>query len=770
MQTYRFGDFELDLDAQQLRLRGEPVRLERRPLDLLILLVGRHGRMVPREEIIAALWPAKVIIDFESGLNTLVRKARNALGDSSDHAKFIETVPGRGYRFIAPVVAVTEPDAAPGQPVDPGRRSGFRPLPVAALLLVLLLAGAVFVWQGSEINPSDILDQNRETPAIGQHDLSARTLAVLPLRTSATDEASILLAQSVTDLIRNRLATLEDLTVVASSSTSGLADSHPDMRSVGEKLHARFLLKGDADRTGERLRVDVQLVDAQSDKQLWSTAFDRPLTEIAAIREEIFQQVTGALRIPVGTAGNGVASAEISLDAYQLYLRGQQLLASSTAADAEMAIELFRRATLLDPGFARAYLGLGQALVERDVRTNPITGLGPGVDDWNVRPNVQAQAAKAFDRALELSPALGEAWIERARLTPDPIDADELYRKGLDLTPNYGAGYVHHANFLFREGRTGEAIETIRRASRIDPLTPELHLLHAFFLMVVRSDVAGHDRLVREALEINPGLPDALRQLASSRWEYSGEFADAAQLIECAIAVDPQSHFIRKLARNIYLDLGDPVAAAAVLGDSPPAATMEIAQFEGDRARAASLLKDVRPEDWQDTGAGASMTEAIRDGAIAAGDFEPVVRFLESLYAIRAGQQPMWNRASFLVYAHTLFLAGEVERGRRLAESILAVVDTASIGRAENYFSRERAAAFAVLGEDERALEQLALSVKDKRLYRWWYLAERDPLYEHLRGDPRFQALNEEARQHIVRQRTLLEEMRRKGEMPRRPP
>jgi len=284
--------------------------------------------------------------------------------------------------------------------------------------------------------------------------------------------------------------------------------------------------------------------------------------------------------------------------------------------------------------------------------------------------------------------------------------------------------------------------------------------------MVARSDIDGHDRLVQEALEINPRLPSALNQLAYSRWEYSGEFADAAQLIERAIAVAPE--LPRSLARDIYLDLGDPVAAVAVLDDSPPAAAMEIAQYEGDHLRAAALLKIVAPEGWQDTGARASMTEAIRDGAIAANDFEPGLRFLESVYALRARENPMLHRASSLVYAHMLILAGEVEHGRRLAESTLALLDTHSVGRAEDYFSRERAAAYAVLGEDERVLEQLAISVNDGKLYRWWYLAGHDPLYEHLRGHPRFQAINEQAQQHLDRQRALLDEMRRKGEIPMR--
>ncbi|MDH5501682.1 MAG: hypothetical protein OEY72_11350, partial [Gammaproteobacteria bacterium] len=263
--------------------------------------------------------------------------------------------------------------------------------------------------------------------------------------------------------------------------------------------------------------------------------------------------------------------------------------------------------------------------------------------------------------------------------------------------------------------------------------------------------------------------PSALRQLAYSRWEYSGEFAEAALFAERGIAVEPGSLDIRLLARDIYLDLNDPVAAAEALGDAPPAAAMEISQYAGDRVRAAALLYDMTSEGWRDIGAKASMTEAIRDGMIATGDFERGVMLLESVYATREGESPMWHRASSLVYAHTLILAGDVERGRRLAESTLALVDTHSVGRIGNYFSRERAAAFALLGEDERALDELAISVRDGKLYRWWYLAGHDPLYEQLRRYPRFQEINEQARQRLDRQRARLEDMRRNGEVPTRP-
>ena len=128
----------------------------------------------------------------------------------------------------------------------------------------------------------------------------------------------------------------------------------------------------------------------------------------------------------------------------------------------------------------------------------------------------------------------------------------------------------------------------------------------------------------------------------------------------------------------------------------------------------------------------------------------------------------VWSRGLGLVYAHTLVLAGETQRGRKLATSILVQLDAESVGRTENWFCRERAAAFAILGDDERALAELAITQKMKKFYRWWYIAELDPLYERFRSDPRFQALAEQARKHRVEQRALVEQMRRKGEVPKR--
>jgi TolB-like protein len=660
-------------------------------------------------------------------------------------------LPRSDLSIAASAVLPGEPPAT-AAPASPIRRSRRTYLYVGAAVAVLLVAGLTLVALRRESTPAS----QAPAPASPSVSLDSRTIAVLPFRAATPGEANEALALVVTDLVRNRLATLNGVVVIAGGSTAHMTDAHLDAREIGRKLNARFLLQGGAARAGDQISTDVELVDAASGAQLWSTSFDHSVKDVAALRETIVESVAGALRIAAEPAGDPAsASAAINLDAHLLYVRGQQLMSNQRLDDANAAVELFRRATILDPSFARGYLALGQAqLLAGD--------LGNGIS-----PELLREVNMAFDRALELNPALGEAWIERASLARDPVKAEEWYRKGLALAPSYGAGYAEFSRFLFVEYRKGEAFEMIKRAREIDPLTPDLHLRQAFLFMVSSSDVAAHDRLVREALMISPGFHPALIRLAHSNYEYSGEFAEAIRLIERAIALDPDSDG-RGLAATVYLDLDDPVAAMAVLGKSPDPAQVKIAQYQRDRRRAAELARSVTED--HETAPVAPVPEALRDEAIATGDYAPVLKQLEARYAMQvSGTGPrVWSRGLGLVYAHTLVLAGETQRGRKLATSILVQLDAESVGRTENWFCRERAAAFAILGDDERALAELAITLKMRKFYRWWYTAELDPLYERFRGDPRFQALAEQAREHRVEQRALVEQMRRKGEVPKR--
>jgi DNA-binding winged helix-turn-helix (wHTH) protein/tetratricopeptide (TPR) repeat protein len=603
-----FDGWTLRMDVGELTKDGQRVRLQDQPLQVLDELLAHPGEIVTREQLIARLWP-KGVVDFDTGLNSAVRKLRVALQDEAETPRYIETVPRKGYRFIGAIdapVAITPPAPSPAKRVHTYMYAG-----IGITVLVAALALAAL---------------RREFPT------------------------------------------------PASPST--------------------------ASRNGD--------------------------------------------------------SEQVSPEAYELYVRGQKLLGSSSATHVESTVELFRRATILDPTFARGYVGLGQALLAQ------IQLLG------SQSPELRLKAVSAVDRALELDPLLGEAWIERARLASDPVQAEALYRKGLKLAPDYGRGHGYFASFLFHQTRVAEAIDMIERARKIEPRSPELLLQHAFMLMVEGSDVVGHDKLVREAIAIDADFAGAYAQLAFSQWEYSGEFAAAAKSVERSLAIDPQSPYTRSLGRDIYLDLGDPDAALSVLGETPPpVALVELAQYRGERERAADLLNGVGPEEWFDRGPHATHAAAVRDGADARGEFGPAIQLLQSAHEIRRAPR-MHYRAMALVYAHTLKLAGETKRGRQLAETMLGMIDTHAVGRAPNWFSRDRSCTLAILGDDAQALDELAISVKDRHVYRWWYLAGHDPLYAHLRTDPRFKALDSQARQHIAGQRAALEQMRLKGEVPSR--
>jgi hypothetical protein len=202
---------------------------------------------------------------------------------------------------------------------------------------------------------------------------------------------------------------------------------------------------------------------------------------------------------------------------------------------------------------------------------------------------------------------------------------------------------------------------------------------------------------------------------------------------------------------------------------------VDVALYQRDRVRAAQLARATRAEDWQPRW-GMPQAWALRDEAMATGDFKHALELMGKRFEIpvpwgppkaAAGPQ-LQNRGLGLVYAHTLVLAGETQRGRRLAQSILTQLDGESVGRAPFYLSRDRAAAYAILGDKERTLEELKNSLRIGHYSYWWYYAELDPLYENLRSDPRFKALVAQVKEHRARQRALLEEMRRRGEVPKR--
>ncbi|OZB58479.1 MAG: hypothetical protein B7X39_18805 [Lysobacterales bacterium 14-68-21] len=739
----RVGDCQVEADLDRIVAPHGETALEPKAMAVLMHLVARAGEVVSTGELIDAVWYGRPMGD--NPVYRCIAQLRRALGDDPRSPRYIATVPTKGYRLIADVVPA-EPEATreapsamvpePAPATVPAREGRAVRWSAALLVAGLVLAGVW--WAGSRPSPRSPLGADADA-----------SVAVLPMQGAAQGDAGGRVAGTVTDLVRVALGRVPGLVVVADGSTYAAATATASPRAIAQRLHVRYLVQGSTTVTGQGIQVDVRLLDTRSGQVAWQGRETQPSTALAALRDGLVRDLLRALgKAPVSR--DPAMERAVHPEAYAVYLQARERMRRADPPSAAAAVELYRRATILDPDFAAAYLGLAQALMRAaDADPGPATAM-------------RDEGRRALERARTLDPRSGVVLGELARLAADPSQAEELYRQGLSLSPNDGDGYVHYAQWLFMHGRVGEALAEIERARRIEPLAPELCLTQAFFVMVVRSDVAEHDRLVEQALAINPRLPEALYQLAYSKWEYSGHFAEAAQLVERALAAQPGWPVARALARDIYLDLGDPAAAEAALGNAPPpAATLELAQYRGDATAVAAAVSGISPAQWPDHGPQAAAAQGVRDVALARGDTAWALRLLQPVDAAHAAHVPMWYRGFDVVYADVLVLAGHRQEGLARARQVLDLVDAHGQGRVPHWFSRERSGAFAVLGDDARALDALEHSVANGQVYRWWYLAGHDPLYARLRDTPRFRALDRLVRRHRDEQRALLAGMRR---------
>jgi tetratricopeptide (TPR) repeat protein len=627
----------------------------------------------------------------------------------------------------------------------------------------LAVGGFVYYSLSDSAASSHMTEVQVQRPA--SNDL---TIALLPLSAGTTSDSDATLAQIVGDVLRQRLNKLQETTVIGAVAMRTPSSDAANPSRFGASVHARYVIDGKVTRQAEQLRLALQIVDVRSGARVWSFEEGRAPGDLAGLVDMAVRGVARHLRVRADSDAQPVAPRPVNLEAYGLYVRASELMRTQRVTDGESALELFRRATVLDPQFALAYLGLAQAITFA-------AGTGTLTEGEKAKRNLESLAV--LDRALALDPGLGEALIERARLTADSAEADRLFREGLRLAPNYGRGYQRYAEFLYDEYRRGEAREVIERAHAIDPLEPRVTIRLAMFRYLIDGDADAHDRLLNEVLETNPQMVLALSQLGLSRWLNGGDVAEAIRLTEEAISIDPDYVEIINSLATMYLDIDDPEAAVDVLESCTVtcASKVDVALYQRDLRRAAQQARAVRPDDWQ-TKWGTPEAWALRDEAMATGEFTLALELMGKRFGLAvpwgppraiAGPQ-VQNRGLGLVYAHTLVLAGEAQRGHKLAQSILAQLDGESFGRAQFYLSRDLAAAFAILGDKERALEELTNSLRIGHYSYWWYYADYDPVYENLRADPRFRALVVQTKEHRMRQRALLEELRRTGKIPKR--
>jgi TolB-like protein/DNA-binding winged helix-turn-helix (wHTH) protein/Flp pilus assembly protein TadD len=492
----RFGRFELDPAAYELRRDGRRVRLERRPLDLLLLLVERHGQLVTHGEIARRLWGDDVFVEIEAGIHTAVRKVRQALGDSAEAPTCLESVPGRGYRFVAPL----EPEPAPAPPTAPvvavpAAQAAPPPppaIPPAASLpaspsapprrLVLAWAALLAVAVGAATSSLG-LGGTPPTPVV---------VGVLPFDTAGTAGLASV-ADGLSDELSVSLGQIdpEHLRVVGRTTMQRYRGEPRSIDAIGRDVGATHVVEGTVRAEGTRVRVIASLIRVDDQTQVWSASFDRDATSWLGLQEEISRAIAPQVRLRLSAARTRAASLRHSRNplAYEAFLQGRAFLSLRAREPNARAVEAFAQATSLDPGYALAWAALSH------VHAASLFN-GDGAPAAVRQPALDAAA-----RAVAMRPDLAEAVFAQAfcewTLSWNWPEAERGMRRAYALDPQHSDAVRSLGHVLSQLGRQEEAAAFMQQARDMDPMDPLAHALSgqvAFQAARYAESVAHADR------------------------------------------------------------------------------------------------------------------------------------------------------------------------------------------------------------------------------------------------------------------------------------
>ena len=524
-----FGVFELVPARHELRRGGARVRLQEKPFEVLLALVERPGEEVTRAELRQRLWPGEQFHDFEAGINTAVRKLREALGDSPNGSRYIETIPRRGYRFVAPVTVVrgTAPAAAPTPPAVEGgaapdgvatvapARPWLRPRALLVLALALLVLTAVAVRR----ERADRREARLQPP---------RSIAVLPLSDQSSSPAPWF-TDGMTEALIAELAKIDSLSVISHTSAMAFRQQPRRLPEIARELGVEAILEGAIRREGDRFRLTVRLLDARSDRHLWAEIYDREVGDSLRLQTELARAVAERVELELTPADARRLAARRQVDAraYDAYLRGRYFWNQRSAAGFEKALEHFARAVELDPGYAAAHSGLAD--------TYGLIALS-GYDLLPAREAMPRARAEA-QRALALDDSLAEAHASLAWVSFtwdwDFALAEREFRRAIDLNPGYATAHQWYSNFLCAAGRLDEATAHIERALALDPLSRVINE-EASWPPYYRGEYERAIAQLRRTLELDPDYAIGHQDLALALVRLGRLDEAAAELEEVA--------------------------------------------------------------------------------------------------------------------------------------------------------------------------------------------------------------------------------------------
>ena len=561
----RFGVFELDTHSGELRKAGMRVRLQGQPLQVLVILLERGGEVVTREEVCSRIWPSQSFGDTDHALNKAIARIREALGDSAETPRYIETLPRHGYRFVGALHQGSSEQTIqePAPPIAPDpRRQKFRGFAVVCVL-TLLLTGGYLGW--------------RHYANSGERKSRGNRIAVLPFKNLSGDPNQQYFSDGITDEIITDLGRVGSLQVLSATSVRSYLGSSKSLPQIAGELNADLIVEGAALQAGDRVRVTVQLIDAHDDRHLWAQEYDRDLRDILKMQRELAQGVTEIIEGAVAfrESDKPTDARQIDPEAYRLYLKGSYLCLQEISGSLQKCVEYLRESITKDPTYAPAHAGLSMAydwLVTfgetpasegmpkakaealKAIELDPFdpsghTALGTFLEDyeWDWEGS-----GREFQRAIDLQPssemahhAMGWYWVNLGHLN----DAIREFSQCIELNPLGGLHHAQLAMVLARIGRKDEATRQFQEALEIEPNSPGVHASLGFSLL-------DQHRYQESVAEFERGGDSAWGYLGYA-YAASGGKQDALSIL-ATMSQRPANQYLRPYEMAlVYAGLGD---------------------------------------------------------------------------------------------------------------------------------------------------------------------------------------------------------------------
>lgn len=493
----RFDQFEADLHAQQLRKSGVRVKLPRQSFQVLQILAQRPGEVVSREELHQALWPDDTFVDFDHGLNNSVKRIRDALGDSAETPRYIETLPRLGYRFVGSLLGVER--------------------------------------------------------------VEVRSIAVLPLVNLSGDPEQEYFADGMTDELITSIAKVTPLRVISRTSVMRYKGTRKPLAEIAEELGVERIIEGSVLRSGNRVRITAQLIDARTDKHLWAEAYDGDLRDIFTLQSDVADAVSKQVTTTLARPAHTRAGRAVNPEAHEAYLRGRYFLNKRVENNLRKSEAYFQDAIDKDPNDALGYAGLA------DVYQVMGSWEGGTLPPKEAFPKARAAATKALeidDTLAEVHASLGYA---KLYYEWDWTGAETELKRAIELNSNSETAHHWYSHYLLTMGRTEESLAESRRAIQLTPLDPLLNVHLAWHYCFARQYDAAIQQS-RRALDMD--LPMYAAPLFGG-WalEQQGKFREAIALFQTAISLSERITHATAALGHAYGASGDPVRAHQVLSE-----------------------------------------------------------------------------------------------------------------------------------------------------------------------------------------------------------